>query len=88
MVIPDLQTDFTLPVANMPKFSFAGSTSQQKPTPAIPSKASPMKSISDNAGNLNFTFSSPITEYVPSNKPVSPQKQSVSNCLLVIFVGR
>ncbi|XP_045157450.2 LOW QUALITY PROTEIN: nuclear pore complex protein Nup153-like [Mercenaria mercenaria] len=77
VIIPDLQTEFMLPVSSMPKFSFATPASQPKSNEPFKSSAvnrSPVGTESPVKQALNFTFSSPIIEPVPANKPASPQK--------------
>lgn len=72
MIIPNLNTEFTLPVSSMPQFSFATPASKPEQDKAARStEDSPVKQA------LNFTFSSPIIEPVPTNKPASPQKYGV-----------
>ncbi|XP_052244426.1 serine-rich adhesin for platelets-like isoform X2 [Dreissena polymorpha] len=93
VIIPDLKTDFTLPVSSfsLPKFTFGGQ--QSKGSITIPatgqtksntsnatsnatSSANSISMASPEKTNMNFTFSSPIVETVPVNKPESPEKRA------------
>jgi hypothetical protein len=82
VIIPNLNTEFTLPVSSMPQFNFATPASQSNQDKAVKRSAdSPVKH------SLNFTFSSPIIEPVPANKPASPQKYAVKYIFLLNFVN-
>lgn len=78
VILPNLQTDYTLPVSAMPEFNFSTPVAQQKASTNSSSVGQlPAVSSSPVKPSVNFTFSSPIHEDVPVNKPASPQKYSV-----------
>ncbi|KAL4237068.1 hypothetical protein ACF0H5_005452 [Mactra antiquata] len=74
VILPNLQTDYTLPVSSMPQFNFSTPVAQQRTKTSDTS--TPVGQGSPKKPALNFTFSSPIHEDVPINKPASPQKFS------------